>query len=267
MLKCLAILIAIVTTAVAQNQVPVQQPQGVPVQNQHQQQQIHIQQQQQVPQQQQQVPVQQQQQVPVQQQQQVPVQQQVHAQQQQVPVQQQVHAQQQQVPVQQQVHVAQQQVPVQQQVHVPQQQIIQQQQQQQQQVNMNQDHGTHRPAPGRNIIRDKNHIQDKEHMMRDLDGVIDFGTLQGEMTEDEIHFHYFKLHDTDHNNRLDGLEIFQAVSHYDTSKDAHPEMERAVLSEEEIEGLVNAVLEEDDANRDGYIDYPEFSRSLIDITA
>lgn len=100
-------------------------------------------------------------------------------------------------------------------------------------------------------------------MMHDLEGIIEVGSRLQEMSEEEIHFHYFKLHDTDHNNRLDGLEILQAVSHFDRSRDAHPEKERRVQSEEELEDLVNRVLDDDDRNNDGYIDYPEFSKSLL----
>lgn len=33
------------------------------------------------------------------------------------------------------------------------------------------------------------------------------------MTNEELDFYYFHLHDTDHNSMLDGLEILQAVMH------------------------------------------------------
>jgi len=33
------------------------------------------------------------------------------------------------------------------------------------------------------------------------------------MTEQELQFHYFKLHDYDNNNLLDGLEIIKALTH------------------------------------------------------
>ena len=33
------------------------------------------------------------------------------------------------------------------------------------------------------------------------------------MTEEEIDFHYFRLHDFDKNNLLDGLEVLKALSH------------------------------------------------------
>ena len=33
------------------------------------------------------------------------------------------------------------------------------------------------------------------------------------MTEEERDFHYFRLHDFDQNNLLDGLEVFKALVH------------------------------------------------------
>lgn len=33
------------------------------------------------------------------------------------------------------------------------------------------------------------------------------------MTEEELQFYYFKLHDFDQNNMLDGLEIIKAIKH------------------------------------------------------
>lgn len=38
------------------------------------------------------------------------------------------------------------------------------------------------------------------------------------MTDKELQFHYFKLHDFDNNNLLDGLEIVKAIKH---SHDEH----------------------------------------------
>lgn len=34
------------------------------------------------------------------------------------------------------------------------------------------------------------------------------------MTEDEIQFHYFKIHDYDGNNLLDGIELISALTDY-----------------------------------------------------
>lgn len=38
------------------------------------------------------------------------------------------------------------------------------------------------------------------------------------MTEEELEFHYFKLHDYDNNNKLDGVEIVKAITHFHAGK-------------------------------------------------
>ena len=49
----------------------------------------------------------------------------------------------------------------------------------------------------------KHHMQDMEYM----EGV----NLD---SNEAMEFHYFKLHDTDNNNKLDGLELAAAITHY-----------------------------------------------------
>ena len=34
------------------------------------------------------------------------------------------------------------------------------------------------------------------------------------MTDEELQFHYFKLHDYDNNNMLDGIELVSAITHF-----------------------------------------------------
>ena len=34
------------------------------------------------------------------------------------------------------------------------------------------------------------------------------------MSEQELQFHYFKMHDTDSNNKLDGCELVKSVIHW-----------------------------------------------------
>ena len=34
------------------------------------------------------------------------------------------------------------------------------------------------------------------------------------MSEQELQFHYFKMHDADHNNKLDGCELIKSLIHY-----------------------------------------------------
>ena len=53
----------------------------------------------------------------------------------------------------------------------------------------------------------------KDHVLEHLDGVINKPKEQ--MTPEEQNFYYFKLHDYDNNNMLDGLELVSAFAHTD----------------------------------------------------
>lgn len=100
---------------------------------------------------------------------------------------------------------------------------------------------------------------DAEHIKEHLKDVVD--KPKEEMTEEELEFHYFKLHDYDGNNKLDGTEITKAITHFheeDTSEQEKKAFEQKVFSDEEIANIVDMVLKEDDLNGDGYIEYVEF---------
>ncbi|NXI61475.1 MCFD2 protein, partial [Anseranas semipalmata] len=108
-----------------------------------------------------------------------------------------------------------------------------------------------------NIRLDKNLVQDKDHIMEHLEGVID--KPESEMSPQELQLHYFKMHDYDGNNLLDGLELATAISH--VHKEEGGEHTQA-MKEEELISLIDDVLRDDDKNNDGYIDYAEFAKSL-----
>ncbi|NXN94397.1 MCFD2 protein, partial [Rhinopomastus cyanomelas] len=108
-----------------------------------------------------------------------------------------------------------------------------------------------------NIRLDKNLVQDKEHIMEHLEGVIE--KPESEMSPQELQLHYFKMHDYDGNNLLDGLELATAISH--VHKEEGGEQSQA-MKEEELISLIDDVLRDDDKNNDGYIDYAEFAKSL-----
>ena len=96
------------------------------------------------------------------------------------------------------------------------------------------------------------------HILEHLEEIID--KPESEMTEQELQLHYFKLHDYDNNNMLDGLELIQALTHFhhdgEEEGDAKPQM-----SEKDMQELIDPILEEEDENGDGYIDYPEFAKT------
>lgn len=50
------------------------------------------------------------------------------------------------------------------------------------------------------------------HILEELEHQINTKKKE-EMTDEELQFHYFKLHDFDNNNLLDGLEIVKALTH------------------------------------------------------
>ncbi|XP_071963178.1 multiple coagulation factor deficiency protein 2 homolog isoform X2 [Antedon mediterranea] len=109
-----------------------------------------------------------------------------------------------------------------------------------------------------NRLRDKSHIHDKDHIMHHLDSIVDKPT--SEMTEEEYQFYYFKVHDYDNNNVLDGIELIQAMTDFHLEEDDDPE-DRLSLSDMELFEMLEPIFDEDDVNRDGYIDYAEFAAS------
>ncbi|KAM4607988.1 multiple coagulation factor deficiency protein 2 [Polymixia lowei] len=114
----------------------------------------------------------------------------------------------------------------------------------------------HSPNHGHGRL-DKNMVQDKDHIMEHLEGVID--KPETDMTPQELQLHYFKMHDYDGNNLLDGLELATAISHVhkeERGEDSQP------MKEEDLISLIDDVLRDDDKNNDGYIDYAEFAKSL-----
>ena len=80
-------------------------------------------------------------------------------------------------------------------------------------------------------------------------------------SDEATQFHYFKLHDYNNDNKLDGLELFSAINHYSQEHSNEGEGERDPIPQDQIEALVDTVLEQDDFNDDGFIDYFEFVKA------
>ncbi|KAM9344714.1 multiple coagulation factor deficiency protein 2 [Symphorus nematophorus] len=104
---------------------------------------------------------------------------------------------------------------------------------------------------------DRNMVQDKDHIMEHLEGVID--KPEKDMTPQELQLHYFKMHDYDGNNLLDGLELATAITHVHREEGGE---NIKPMKEEDLMTLIDDVLRDDDKNNDGYIDYAEFAKSL-----
>ncbi|XP_016983826.1 putative uncharacterized protein DDB_G0271606 isoform X2 [Drosophila rhopaloa] len=170
-----------------------------------------------------------------------------------VPVQQQQPVQYQQVPVQQQQQPIQQQQPPQQQVH----------HQQPQQVHHQQQAGGHHHGQPQQVLNTGNIQQERAHIQEHMQVPID----TSKMSEAELQFHYFKMHDSDNNNKLDGCELIKSLIHWheqgskEQPNGEKPHVEEKVFSDEELVALIDPILQMDDTSRDGYIDYPEFIKA------
>ncbi|XP_064076216.1 multiple coagulation factor deficiency protein 2 homolog isoform X4 [Vanessa tameamea] len=159
--------------------------------------------------------------------------------------------------------------PMQQQPPPPQQQQYQQpppqqqyqqppQQQYQQQVPVQQmpvqnshghGHGGHDPQ----LLNAANIAQEREHIQEHMEVPID----TSKMTEQELQFHYFKMHDADNNNKLDGCELIKSLIHW---HEPNGEEKKVLLQykDEDLSEIVEGALKQADKNNDGYIDYAEF---------
>ena len=94
----------------------------------------------------------------------------------------------------------------------------------------------------------------KEHLKEGAEVNLD------DMSDEELHFYFFTLHDYDQNKKLDGLEILYAINEHPSANgtDEIP----AYHTDEEGAELVDDVLRRMDENSDGYIDYPEYTKAL-----
>ncbi|XP_062561756.1 G-box-binding factor isoform X9 [Armigeres subalbatus] len=164
-------------------------------------------------------------------------------------------------------HYQQQQQPQYQQQQVP----VQPQYQQAQQVPQHQQqrpqvpHGAGQAAQHgqpQQVLNAQNLQQEKAHIAEHMDVPID----TSKMSEQELQFHYFKMHDSDNNNKLDGCELIKSLIHWhEESKNqeqtGQPGHQDKIFSNDELSALIDPILSSDDHNQDGFIDYPEFVRA------
>ncbi|XP_017962484.1 G-box-binding factor isoform X4 [Drosophila navojoa] len=162
--------------------------------------------------------------------------------------------------------------PQQYQVPVQQQQIHQQQQHMQppvqqhpQQVphHQQQQAGGHHHGQPQQVLNTGNIQQERAHIQEHMQVPID----TSKMSEAELQFHYFKMHDSDNNNKLDGCELIKSLIHWheqgskEQPNGEKPHVEEKVFSDEELVALIDPILQMDDTSRDGFIDYPEFIKA------
>jgi len=76
------------------------------------------------------------------------------------------------------------------------------------------------------------------------------------MSEEELQFHYFKMHDADNNNKLDGLELVASLQHWHDEETVHAEAPPQ-LAEWKLAEMVDMSLLDVDTDKDGYISWVE----------
>jgi len=117
--------------------------------------------------------------------------------------------------------------------------------------------GGHQHQPKKVLHKDIK--KEKEHMKEHMDVPIDTSN----MSEQELQFHYFKMHDSDGNNKLDGCELVKSLIHWHDhsnhdEKDGRPLPDEKIFKDDELVNMIDPILATDDKNGDGFIDYKEF---------
>ncbi|KAG7178078.1 multiple coagulation factor deficiency protein 2 homolog [Homarus americanus] len=128
------------------------------------------------------------------------------------------------------------------------------------------------------LLEDNQLLHDREHLKEELPEYLSLDRIE-QMSDKELDYHYFKIHDFDNNFGLDGMELMAAINHIDDDDDDDvgiDEEKLKNLSKDErkiIENfrqekwneklkfyveLIDDVLKENDNNNDGYISWGEF---------
>ncbi|XP_013196403.1 multiple coagulation factor deficiency protein 2 homolog isoform X2 [Amyelois transitella] len=142
----------------------------------------------------------------------------------------------------------QQQYQQQQQYQPPPQQYQPQQQVPVQQVPVQQQAHAHHGDP--QLLNVANINQERDHIQEHMDVPID----TSKMSEQELQFHYFKMHDSDNNNKLDGCELIKSLIHWHGQVDIN----HRAYKDNELEDVLEQALKHTDLNKDGYVDYTEY---------
>ncbi|KAM7361669.1 multiple coagulation factor deficiency protein 2 isoform 1-T3 [Cochliomyia hominivorax] len=126
--------------------------------------------------------------------------------------------------------------------------------------------GPHHPRSEQSKSRkvDQHLTHEEHHIENDLKEMGISANLD-EMSEEEKNFYYFKIHDSDNNNALDGLEMLQAAIHQDENfrkldrdnylQNANEELEHIII-------VIDEFLQIADENKDGLLHYPEYVKAV-----
>ncbi|XGW05626.1 hypothetical protein V3C99_016186 [Haemonchus contortus] len=87
----------------------------------------------------------------------------------------------------------------------------------------------------------------KEHLKDKIE-------IDAPRSEDQKRFHYFWINDLNHDGKLDGLEILKSMMH------SHDGRLSEVLSDEQVEKVVDKALNTADVDRDGLVSFAEYKK-------
>ncbi|XP_063706597.1 multiple coagulation factor deficiency protein 2 homolog [Culicoides brevitarsis] len=123
--------------------------------------------------------------------------------------------------------------------------------------------GPHHPKNSHMKLKtDKHFHHEKEHIQEDLTQFTNKKIT--DMTEDEKNFYYFKLHDLDDNNHLDGLEMLNAATHH--KHDGIKKLQEKSENEEDglnhIIEVIDDFIDFADLDKNGLLNYPEYIRAI-----
>ncbi|XP_035223835.1 multiple coagulation factor deficiency protein 2 homolog [Stegodyphus dumicola] len=105
-------------------------------------------------------------------------------------------------------------------------------------------------------------FENKHHLHRDFDGVINTAEINN-LAEEQLRFLYFKNHDYDNNNKLDGCELIKGLLHPHEDDDDEENVinDEPIYDNIQLAEIIDNILEMVDKNNDGFIDYQEFVAS------
>ncbi|XP_055587496.1 G-box-binding factor isoform X3 [Uranotaenia lowii] len=123
--------------------------------------------------------------------------------------------------------------------------------------------GGHAPHGGQpqQVLNTNNLQHEKQHIAEHMDVPID----TSKMSEQELQFHYFKMHDSDNNNKLDGCELIKSLIHWHDKNQNETDHQGAdsskhvtIYTDEQLSSIVETVMGSMDKNNDGYVSYAEY---------
>ncbi|XP_033209156.1 multiple coagulation factor deficiency protein 2 homolog [Belonocnema kinseyi] len=126
-------------------------------------------------------------------------------------------------------------------------------------------HHHYSPQKEVKLTQDAELLHDASHLKEDMGPLADKLDLS-KLSDQELEFYYFTLHDVDNNTKLDGLEILHAIQHTLHEHDDEGDNKQLRDSQHKdgeddlpwIVELIDRVLAEDDLDNDGYLGYIEY---------